>query len=720
MKIRDKITPYFLTILFPLALLFFFEAFGILEIWNKKLSDVPLYIYPDHHLFSKDVVILDIDEHSLAHYANNPEVGRWPWRRSIYPSIYAFLNMAEAKFIVNDILFTENSEDDETLVLANSIFPNISHSAAFRADEYNISQKYFKLYERYSLGKNESLKLANFESASFPNGQIGETAPHIHVVNVMPDKDGVLRRFAPIVSLTDYMFPTLSMVAFFENDPMKFEFNEDKLILEKQENFYEFPINQKGFIRSYYYSSNALKNIPRYSASDVLETYSRIIEGTIEDESQLLIPLENFKNKIVILGTTAPGTHDDVVTPLGLFPGVIIQANFISNLLENHSLYEIPMYWGNLFAFIFLLLIAYFLLVSDNNLLRIIVPFGIFFLIGLSSFILYLNDILIPIAPFTVTLPISFILGYSYVTYKEGFEKRKYNSVLRNLIDPSVVSLALQDIEALKEGGEWKITAFFSDVAAFSEISEELSATDLAKLLNEYLSAMTDELKINYGTLDKYIGDAIVGIFGAPIKNQTHPIDACNTALAMVAKMKELNQTWTIENKYTIKAQNMKFRIGLNCGLAKVGFMGTDSLASYTMMGDTVNLAARLEAAAKDYGIPILVSENIYNSCKDNFDFWKLDSIRVKGKDKPLLIYSLRNQIGQSSSHENEFVQCYEDAFNLYQNMKWSEAIYLFEKAIHIKGEDDKACQLLINRCKLYYKQPPPIGWDGVFTRLVK
>lgn len=720
MKIQDKITPYFLTIIFPLLLLFSFDVFGILDFWNKKLSDVPIYLFPEHHKFSNDIVILDIDEHSLAHYANHPEVGRWPWRRSIYPSIYAFLNMAEAKFIVNDILFTENSQDDESLALANSIFPNISHSAAFRADEFKLNQKYFNLYERFSLGKDDSLQLAKFDSASFPNGKIGETAPHIHIVNVMPDKDGILRRFAPIVTLVDTMFPTLSLVAFFENQEIDFSFKKNELVLRKDGKSNKYPINKRGFIRSYYYSSNTLQNIPRYSASDVLETYSRIIDGRVEDESQLLIPLEYFKDKIVILGTTAPGTHDDVVTPLGLYPGVIVQANFVSNLIENHCLFEIPMYWGNIFALLFLLLISYFLLISDNNLLRIIIPFGLFILIGISSFLLYKIDILMPLAPFLITLPLSFILGYAYVTYKEGFEKRKYNSVLRNLIDPSVVSLALHDIEALKQGGEWEITAFFSDVVSFSEISEELTATDLARLLNEYLSSMTDELKKNLGTLDKYIGDAIVGIFGAPIKNESHPIDACNTALAMLSKMKELNHKWSTENSYTSKAQKMQFRIGLNCGLAKVGFMGTDSLASYTMMGDTVNIAARLEAAAKDYGVPILVSENIYNKCKDRFDFWKLDAIRVKGRENPLSIYSLNNYKGLSSTRELEFMQIYENAFNEYQNMNWAKAISLFESAIALNETENKACDLLINRCKIYYQQPPKPGWDGVFTRLGK
>lgn len=250
-------------------------------------------------------------------------------------------------------------------------------------------------------------------------------------------------------------------------------------------------------------------------------------------------------------------------------------------------------------------------------------------------------DLVLPISSFVIGFPVSYLLGFAYLTYTEGKEKRKFNSILRNLVDPAVVSEALENMDSLKKGGEWEITAFFSDVAGFSSISEELSASDLARLLNEYLSAMTNVLKSNSGTLDKYIGDAIVGIFGAPIQNKEHPRLACKTALEMVSELEILRSTWKQKMDYTETARNMSFRIGLNCGPAKVGFMGTDSLASYTMMGDTVNLSARLEAAAKDYGVSILVSESIESLCNQEFHFRFLDWIRVKGKETPVKIYSL-------------------------------------------------------------------------------
>ena len=287
-------------------------------------------------------------------------------------------------------------------------------------------------------------------------------------------------------------------------------------------------------------------------------------------------------------------------------------------------------------------------------------------------------------------------------------------------MDPSIVSHALEDMEALKEGGEWEITAFFSDVAGFSSISEELTPKQLAVLLNEYLSAMTEILKNNYGTLDKYIGDAIVGIFGAPLKKPTHAVDACTASLIMVKRMEELRKVWNDNNSFTPEARKLNFRIGLNCGVAKVGFMGTDSLASYTMMGDMVNLAARLEAAAKDYGTKILVSDAIYATCKDKFYFRYMDKIRVKGKEQPVEIYSLESFLEKRIQSEVDGSEVYFKAFQLYLSQKFEEAIKGFEEAEKIFNRKDKASRMLIERCNYLIESPPPENWDGVYTRTIK
>ncbi|TGK03986.1 adenylate/guanylate cyclase domain-containing protein [Leptospira semungkisensis] len=299
-------------------------------------------------------------------------------------------------------------------------------------------------------------------------------------------------------------------------------------------------------------------------------------------------------------------------------------------------------------------------------------------------------------------------------------EREKIKGILGSMIDPVVIGEAMKDLAALKRGSEKRVTAFFSDVAGFSDISEKLSSVELAELLNEYLSAMTLILKENEGVLDKYIGDAIVGIFNAPVEVEGHCLKATKASLKMIAKLEELKTGWKKAHKYIPEARDMKIRIGLNTGLAKVGFMGTDALASYTMMGDTVNLAARLEAAGKDYGVSILVSDAVHTEIKDHIFTRKLDLVRVKGKNEPVILYEAISELKGTNSSRKEIVGAYEEGLALYLERKWDPAIKKFKDSEKAKGDEDKAVQLLVDRCKEYKITPPPASWDGVYTRTHK
>lgn len=299
-------------------------------------------------------------------------------------------------------------------------------------------------------------------------------------------------------------------------------------------------------------------------------------------------------------------------------------------------------------------------------------------------------------------------------------EREKIKGILGIMIDPVVVSEAMKDLTALKKGAEKEITAFFSDVASFSTISEKLTPPELASLLNEYLSAMTQILKKYEGVLDKYIGDAIVGIFNSPVEVEDHTYKAVLASLEMNEKLLELRQSWKAQGKYIPEAYEMKMRIGLNTGVAKVGFMGTDAISSYTMMGDTVNLAARLEAAAKDYGVSILVSESVFEKIKDRIFCRKLDLVRVKGKQLPVALYEVRCILGKETSEEKEFVKLYEQGLNYYFQREWDLAVESFRKAEQVFHKKEAASELLIERSLYYQENPPPDNWDGVYTRTKK
>lgn len=313
------------------------------------------------------------------------------------------------------------------------------------------------------------------------------------------------------------------------------------------------------------------------------------------------------------------------------------------------------------------------------------------------------------------------LLTNSFTDMGKGLEERdKVKNILGNMVDPVVVKEAMIDLSALKRGSEKEITSFFSDVASFSTISEKLSSVELAALLNEYLSAMTIILKKHEGVLDKYIGDAIVGIFNAPVEVQDHSLAAARASIEMITKLQELREYWRKNNLYIPEAQSMNIRIGLNSGPAKVGFMGTDALASYTMMGDTVNLAARLEAAGKDYGVDILISESTNKQIEHEMFTKFLDLVRVKGKNEPVKIYQLIAKKVDTPKEILESTAIYQEAFELYLKREWDKSIAKFQESIQVKGKGDKAVDMLIDRCSYYKNSPPSVQWDGVFTRTHK
>lgn len=313
------------------------------------------------------------------------------------------------------------------------------------------------------------------------------------------------------------------------------------------------------------------------------------------------------------------------------------------------------------------------------------------------------------------------LLTEYFIEMGQGLEEReKVKNILGSMIDPVVVQEAMVDLAALKRGSETNITAFFSDVASFSTISEQLKSAELAALLNEYLSAMTLILKTHEGVLDKYIGDAIVGIFSAPVPVVDHQLKAARASIEMVKKLADLRDFWTRNNLYSKEAQGMDARIGLNSGPAKVGFMGTDALASYTMMGDTVNLAARLEAAGKDYGVNILITDAIQKPIQDEMLTRYIDLVRVKGKNEPVRIHELIGFKSDVASNLIEAAALYEKGFQSYLEKDWKKAIQYFAESELAKGKKDKACHVLIERCEEYKVSSPGTEWDGVFTRTHK
>jgi adenylate cyclase len=441
---------------------------------------------------------------------------------------------------------------------------------------------------------------------------------------------------------------------------------------------------------------------PYYSIADVVN--HKIRPGT-------------FRDKIVLVGASATGIGDLRTPPYGGidYPGLEIHANVIDNMLNNGFLIR-----GAHQEILDLLLILIFgiplgtamALVSPRWMwfgLALLLPFG--FLIYVSFVRGYWLNFTLPAG----TLTANVMLVSLYRALVEEKEKRKVRSAFGQYLSPEVIRRLLVNPQ-LVEPRKTEITVMFSDIRGFTTISEKLDAQDLALFLNGYLSDMTKIVFDTQGTLDKYIGDAVMAFWGAPFEERDHAENACRASLAMMKTVRAMQKQWEAEGK-----PKLDIGIGLNSGPASVGNMGSALRYGYTALGDTVNLSSRLEGLNKEYGTHILVNESTYAAVKDaGFLFRELDIIRVKGKLQPVTIYEL---VGKLSELEQEptfgelrqRLQNFAAAREFYRSRHWEQAQHAFQEILD-RTPDDGPSRMYWKRCQEYLFDEPPVGWDGVFT----
>jgi adenylate cyclase len=424
-----------------------------------------------------------------------------------------------------------------------------------------------------------------------------------------------------------------------------------------------------------------------------------------------------FRDKIVLVGASATGIGDLRTPPYGGidYPGLEVHANVIDNMLNNGFLIR-----GAHQEILDLLLILIFgiplgtamALVSPRWMwfgLALLIPFGI--LIYVSFVRGYWLNFTLPAG----TLTGNVMLVSLYRALVEEKEKRKVRSAFGQYLSPEVIRRLLVNPQ-LVEPRKTEITVMFSDIRGFTTISEKLDAQDLALFLNGYLSNMTKIVFDTQGTLDKYIGDAVMAFWGAPFEEPDHAANACNASLAMMKTVHAMQKQWEAEGK-----PKLDIGIGLNSGPASVGNMGSALRYGYTALGDTVNLSSRLEGLNKDYGTHILVNESTYATVRNaGFLFRELDIIRVKGKLQPVTIHELVGKLSelQQDSKFEELQQRLRDfaaARQLYRKRDWEQAQHAFQEILD-RTPDDGPSRMYWKRCQEYLFDEPPIGWDGVFT----
>ena len=472
----------------------------------------------------------------------------------------------------------------------------------------------------------------------------------------------------------------------------------------------ELKVNRLNVIEHGYYQ---LKNLLEHGGIKP-ENHPLVFFSVFHDGKELLP--SDLKDKLLFYGLTATGTQDYAPVPVqGRYKMVGYHANALNTILTEQFLTRLAVEY-RILILIFLGAFMGFIIPKFGPASGAGVVAALLVVQMSASYYLFVYeglwiDIVGPVAVV--------FLSYLAVSINNYLIERKERAYIQGsfkmYLSPAVVDQIAQNPDSLQLGGQRKnLTILFSDVAKFSVISENLTAEALVDLLNEYLGSMTEIIMAHNGTVDKYEGDLIMAFWGAPIDNPNHAVDACIATLAMQDKLIQLRQQWQSENRPPF-ISNMDARVGLNTGDVVVGNMGSKQRFDYTVMGDSVNLASRLEGANKPYGTNIMISEFTYEMVKDHVEVRELDKIRVVGRAVPVTVYEMLAKKGELDLPTAQVVNFYNTGLHYYKDRKWSDANGMFLRAL-AENPKDGPSKTYIDRCERYEANPPPDDWDGVET----
>jgi adenylate cyclase len=422
------------------------------------------------------------------------------------------------------------------------------------------------------------------------------------------------------------------------------------------------------------------------------------------------------KDKVVVVGATAAGTFDQRVTPFDSFaPGLCTHAAVIDNILTRNFLNRPGWLVFLELAFMLVLAVLFGLIIP-----RLRMYWQIAFMLLLcgayAAFDMQLfksGTVLSSVTPLLEMMALCFgLVFYNYVVADR--EKRQVRTAFQYYLTKSVMEEMLKHPEKLKLGGDKReLTVLFSDIRGFTTISERLPPEELVRTLNEYLTPMTDLVFKHEGTLDKYMGDAIMAIWGAPLPQEDHALRACAAAVEMLEKLEELRRRWKEQGR-----PDIQIGIGVNSGPMAVGNMGSDMRFDYTVMGDNVNLGSRLEGTNKQYGTRVIISEFTFALVQGKVATRELGSVRVKGKKLPVRIYELRG-IGAPADEDKVAIQAFEEGVRAYRARRWDEAEALFQR-VRQQWAGDGPSGHYLDDIAYKRKNPPPETWDGVYEMKTK
>ncbi len=680
------------------------------------------------------LMVVGINEESIR--SKDERFGRWPWPRSVHGDFLTLLGAAKAGVVTWDIMFTEATRDkkedadfldgiktpDGAEVVMGAVGASILDGGV---DPNDKDVKAARLEPLLDI-EGDRTKVVPLQGVQVPAGELGQAA-HSGFVNDSPGTDGV-RHFAPMfIRIGDNFYPSLgleTLLQYWKVKPAQVKVRlGEAIILATPQITRRIPIDAAGnYFINYRHASDG------YRPVDYSSLFGWLVRHLVNGEDVKALP--SLQGKILLVGQTANGLADFGPTPLGTnTPLVLVHANVIENVLNEDYARHAPVapIWLGAFA-LGLIGLAVFSKrkVRDHAFYALGVPVVY---AGVSFYSWEQWSIWLPlVGPVLGFLALQvFEVGRRVIVEQKA--KQEIKGMFGTYVSPALVSKMIDSGSPPQLGGhDAEITAYFSDIQSFSTFSEKLGSGPLVELMNEYLTACTDIVQGEGGTLDKYIGDAVVAMFGAPIPLPDHAFRACVASQLVHLKLGELREKWRSEGeKWPQIVWNMQTRIGLNSGVCMIGNMGSRTRFNYTMMGDNVNLAARMESGSKAYGAYTMVAEATKLSCEkhggDRLVFRFLDKIVVKGRSIPVPIYEVVGLKENVTDQTRDCLGVFAEGISRYLVQDWDGAEAFFRKSAEIEpnipgktpGVENNPSLTLIKRCDYWRAHPPGSGWTGVY-----
>jgi len=610
---------------------------GLIDTWEAKSWDWRVALMAKPGKATSNIRLILLDQNSLD-WAKEVNGLTWPWPREIYGAIINFCKRNGAKAVAFDVLFTDPSsygvEDDAAFAQAVSDFGHVA-LATFLSNQSGNNTNWpatvplpsFQVIGLEQWQKNAAGKVRTFTKSSIPVEELANRAAVLCNVSLQPDPDGIFRKVDLLSIFDDKALPSLGLGVFLAATAgVSLEFSPGHLKVGER----KIPIDANGDTILRYRGPSGTHKI--YSAAAVLQSEIQIING---EQPNIRDP-DAFKDKYVMFGFSAPGLYDLRPSPIsGVYPGVEIYATLLDNFLSGDFMRQLPILATATTLFLLALICA----ISVTYLNRVassVIAIAVFISIPVVlSFAAYQHGFWLPLVvqEIAIVVTIGLVLVINFAT--EGRQKRFIKNAFKHFLSPAVIEQLIVHPERLKLGGERRVLSiFFSDLQSFTSISEKLDPEALIELLNEYLTAMTDIIHEEGGTIDKYEGDAIIAFWNAPLEISDHAVKAVRAALRCQARLAEMRPAFRKRI-----GTDMHMRIGINTGNAVVGNLGSNTRFDYTVIGDAVNLAARLEGANKQFGTFTMISQSTYELIHRHFKTRELARLTVVGRKEPVTVY---------------------------------------------------------------------------------